>query len=78
MMWVSLDDIGYCNILCSARVACGVEVILGAFSRGTKRPLKELHVLDAGIFSLLLHFCSYTSSVILNQSAISVMTSTRR
>ena len=32
----------------AARVAFGVEVILGAFICGTKRPLKELHVLDAG------------------------------
>lgn len=35
---------------CTARVANGVEVILGAFSCGRKRPLNDLHVLDAGMF----------------------------
>ena len=30
------------------RVPYGLEVILGAFSYGTKRPLTELHILDAG------------------------------
>ena len=36
----------------AARVAFGVEVILGAFLCGTKRPLKELHVLDAGMYTI--------------------------
>ena len=37
------------DYLYTARVAYGVEVMLGAFRYGTKRPLKDLHVLDAGI-----------------------------
>ena len=42
----------------AARVAFGVEVILGAFCYETRRPLSELHVLDAGnnlLFSMALH-----------------------
>ena len=35
----------------AARVAFGVEVILGAFICGTKRPLKELQILDAGEYT---------------------------
>ena len=30
------------------RISYGLEVLLGAFSYGTKRPLTELHILDAG------------------------------
>ena len=36
-------------IFFAARVAFGVEAILGAFACGTKRPLRELRVLDAGM-----------------------------
>ena len=35
----------------SARVPVGHEVILGALAYGTKRPLKDLHVLDAGKYA---------------------------
>jgi hypothetical protein len=41
-------------IFLAARVAFGVEVILGAFMCGTKRPLKELHVLDAGKYAIAI------------------------
>ena len=34
----------------AGRVPYGLEVILGAFSYGTKRPLTDLHILDAGIY----------------------------
>ena len=47
----------------AARVAFGVEVILGAFIRGTKRPLKELHVLDAGKYAIYIFFFNFAQSV---------------
>ena len=37
----------------AARQAVGVEVILGALSFATRKSLKELHVLDAGIHASL-------------------------
>ena len=56
----------------AARVAFGVEVILGAFIRGTKRPLKELHVLDAGMYTIV-EICSLVNSSLSEHRVIALI-----
>ena len=43
----------YFEYACTARVPIGVDFILGALAYGSKRPLKDLHVLDAGKYYTL-------------------------
>ena len=45
-------NVMYFKYACTARVPIGVDFILGAFAYGSKRPLKDLHVLDAGKYTL--------------------------